>query len=380
MVEVNVPPWAEKLFSRIAVPRLPGSDAVRRVETAIIEQLMAFGYAVTEEAFTARTHRLDAASVAGAGLAWVALGHVPLLVSSIPAWIAVLTGLVALLTVGLLALAVVRRAFARWPAGLVAGAVNLSATLRAEDPRLWLVAHSDSKVQKVSLRGRVLAAVLLGVGTAGVLACLGARVFGSLPVSVVLPWVGCSVIGGVAIAGRPVRDGSPGAVDNASGVIAALTAAECLRHRTDVGVLITGAEEFGMEGARQWVRGATRRGSFVNFDGLDARGRFNVMIHRWRGEARDGGDAIDGPTLAASVAAELRRARHEVRTAPLPPGIFVDGAVLAGAGMHGLTLSCGDWSTLGVVHTDGDTPERTDVTYAVQAGLAVGSAADRLLG
>ena len=43
------------------------------------------------------------------------------------------------------------------------------------------------------------------------------------------------------------RDDSPGAVDNATGVIAALVAAAELVDRSDVGVLVTDAEELGMD-------------------------------------------------------------------------------------------------------------------------------------
>lgn len=380
MPDVTAPQWAVRLFPTIAVPRLAGTKAVGQVEAAIIEQLTAFGYFVTKESFTAHSHRLEAGSLAGAGIAWVAPALVPLFVLPIAGWIAFITGVAALSSIALLSLGVMHRALGRWRAGLVAEAFNVSAIRGAERPRLWLVAHSDSKVQRVSLRGRVAAALVLGVGTVGILVCLGARLLGTVQLSLVVPWVVLCVIGGVAISGRPVRDGSPGAVDNASGVIAALTAADHLRDRTDVGVLITGAEEFGMEGARQWVSGGDRRGAFVNFDGLDARGRFNVMVHR-SGKHRDGPhEGVGERYLAASVEDELDRLGFEVRTARLPLGIFVDGSVLAAAGMCGLTLSSGDWSTLGVVHTDRDTPERTDVTYAVQAGLAVGSTAGRLLG
>jgi hypothetical protein len=101
---VTAPPWAVRLFPSIAVPRLPGTKAVRQVEAAIIEQLTVFGYVVTQEEFTARSHRLEAGSVAGAGVAWVAPALVPLLVLPIPDWIAVLTGLAALSIVALLPL------------------------------------------------------------------------------------------------------------------------------------------------------------------------------------------------------------------------------------------------------------------------------------
>jgi len=60
--------------------------------------------------------------------------------------------------------------------------------------------------------------------------------------------------------------------------------------------------------------------------------------------------------------------------------VLVDGVVLARAGMPGVTVSRGDWSTLGVVHTAADAPERLDPAAAVQAGRAVAAALCRHLG
>lgn len=372
------PNWVDDAFRRIAVPRLPGSAAADDVEHAIARQLAAFGYTVERLPFAARGHRLYAVSVAGAGFGWVALGLGPLLALPFPWWSVMITGLTALAAVGLVAFGVARGYIG--PVGQVVRTVNLQGTRGEALPRVWLVAHSDSKAQRVSLGGRVLAVLALAAGVLGLVVLLGARSAGPLPIWAILPCVGLATAGGAALTGRPVRDGSPGAVDNATGVVAVLTAAEALKDRTDVGVLITGAEELGMEGARVWVRETPQTGMFVNVDSVDARGRFNVLVHRPRALSAPGRRGAGSARLAGEVVGALHRAGQPVRRGLLPPGVFVDGAVLAGAGMPGVTLSRGDWQTLRVIHTQRDRPDRTDPQPAVIAGRAVAVAVTRLLG
>jgi Zn-dependent M28 family amino/carboxypeptidase len=173
---------------------------------------------------------------------------------------------------------------------------------------------------------------------------------------------------------------SPGAVDNASGIIAVLVAAELAREGLDVGVLITGAEEYGMEGARAWTAATARRGAvFVNFDGLDDRGAFNLMRHEPAGDEASP-EAVSATAVFDTVAAALHDHGHPLRRSRLPLGIFVDGSVLARAGMVGVTVSRGDWHTLGVVHTPRDTADRTGTQSAVEAGRLVHQALGKLLG
>lgn len=367
--------WADGLFRRMAVPRLPGSDAVREVENLIVDRLAETGYHVERQPFRTSPARLRAVGVVGAGLGWCALALFPLLILPFPGYLVAATGAAAMMMVALVAIGVARRG----PAETEAVAANNIVATRSAHPTCWLVAHSDSKAQRLSLRGRVVAIAALGVGTVGMAVCLVLRVAGPMPVGMVAPWILLTLAGGAAMSLSWSAGDSPGAVDNASGIIAALVAAELARDRLDIGVLITGAEEYGMEGARAWTAGSTRLGNFVNFDGLDDRGAFNLMRHQPAGDGATAG-TVSTAALFAAVATAVSGDGHPLRRSRLPLGIFVDGSVLAAAGMAGVTLSRGNWGTLGVVHTARDTPDRVGVRTAVEAGRLVARALDELLG
>jgi len=192
----------------------------------------------------------------------------------------------------------------------------------------------------------------------------------------VAPAVLLTAIGGAALSRGVVSNYSPGAVDNATGVVAALVAAEHLRHRHDVAVLVTGAEEFAMAGARAWVTTNGASGSFVNFDGIDSVGKYRVMIHG----SRASGSVDRCREIAHAVAHALVSSGTEVVRRGLPPGVLVDGVALSRAGMPGVTVSRGSWQTLQVVHTRSDRSERVDVGAAVSAGVATAKAVETLLG
>lgn len=352
----------------MAVDRLPGSTAVAEVEHLVAGELAALGYAIARHEFTTSSARLAAASLTGAGLGWTALALAPLLVFPAPGWLVSIVGLATLALVAVLAAGI---AEGRLRARRVepVPAVNLVATRDA--PRAWLVAHLDAKAQGLSLGARVLAVLLAVAGAAGLVLLLVGRVGGTLPWGVVLPVAAAALAGGAVLSRSMPRPGSPGAVDNATGLIAVLVAARRLARRRDVGVLLTGAEEFGMEGARAWVRTSRAAGLFVNFDGVDARGAYRVMRH---------GGGVAGRPLADALADELRRTGSPVRVGPLPPGVLVDGTILARAGMAGVTVSRGDWRTLAIVHTPRDTADRVDVQAAVTAGAAAAAALEHVLG
>ncbi len=365
--------WAYDLFPRIAVPRLPGSRAVSKVEELVTERLRALGYEVRHQIFQTAPNSLRGAAVGSAGLGSCALVLFPLFVLPFPGWGVALTGAALLAMVGFLAAGVARRLV--WADKSVVTATNVFG-VGGSEPRFWLVAHSDSKGQRLSLRGRVMASVSLGLGAGGLVVLLALRVAGPLPIAAVAPWIVLMLVGGAAMAGSVLVGSSPGAVDNASGIIAVLVAAERLRDRSDIGVLITAAEEFGMEGARAWTQLDVASGSFVNFDGLDSIGVVNVMLHL----PRAGATREAATRLRVSISERLTEAGYTVRRSRLPLGVFVDGSVLAGGGLGGITVSRGNWTTLGVVHTARDTVERTDPKSAIDIGRIVAEAVPALFG
>jgi hypothetical protein len=351
---------------------MPGSPEISGVQAALTEQLGKFGYSVQRELFETSARPLVAVSIAAGAFGWLVLMLAPLLVLDLTGWVVALVGYAAL---ALVVATVVGIAKGYLPS-LVAPVEAVNVCGKRGDTSVWLVAHSDSKGQGVSLAGRVLALAALSVGLVVLLACLLVRPFAPLEWWAVIPMVVLVTTGGAALSRKALTNESSGAVDNATGMIAVLVAAEQLRNRSDVGVLITGAEEFAMAGAKAWVGAHPAEGMFINFDGVDARGRYRVMTHAVPSAVGGDRSAVIGNSLVKALAA----VGVEAQLANLPPGVLVDGVVLAKAGMAGVSLSRGDWETLKVVHTVRDVPQRVDVGAAVLAGLATARAVNGLLG
>jgi hypothetical protein len=216
---------------------------------------------------------------------------------------------------------------------------NLVATWGSERPKVWLVAHLDSKSQPVPALARVAGILLLAASAllalaAGVLqlAALPHRMAWWLAAALALlgaPWVVASVVG----------RRSNGAVDNASGVAAVLAAAVRVRPETMFGVLLPSAEELGLAGARAWARTA-RRGTAINCDGVDDAGDVTIMYS----------GAAPKPLIATLRA--LAPASCRVRRMPL--GLLTDSVALADRGWATVTVSRGSLDTLRRVHTPGD--------------------------
>ncbi|UCD24430.1 MAG: M20/M25/M40 family metallo-hydrolase [Gemmatimonadota bacterium] len=352
---------------------MAGTPSLSQVEAEIAGRLSQYEFAVRRQHFKASPRSLVAVASAGAASGWVVLILAPLLmVVDLPGWPVALTGFAALLLGLLLVLGIADGVIpTRHPE---VNAVNICAQ-RQDEPQLWLVAHCDSKSQGISLAGRVFALGALGTGLVLFVVALGARVFAPLPWWAIAPAVLLTVAGGSMLSRRALSNDSPGAVDNATGVLAVLVAVEHLQHRRDVGVLITGAEEFAMAGARAWVAARGAAGSFINIDGIDSRGRHRVTKHRPRASS-----AQRSREIADAVTDALTGAGVDATQLGLPPGVLEDGVALSRGGMAGVTLSRGDWQTLRVVHTKLDRPERIDVAAAVTTGAAVAQAVDVLLG
>jgi Peptidase family M28 len=210
-------------------------------------------------------------------------------------------------------------------------------------PSTWLVGHYDSKGQPISMAMRLLGGVALVLGAVG---------------SLLVPLMGAALalIGLLVVLQNRVNDNSPGAVDNATALVAIFMTLDQLSGRADVGVVFPDAEEFGLVGARALAvdhADLFPDAALINLDGLDDAGRATAFLHR--------------PGKTGSAVAEALQAR---RWRWLP--VVVDGIPLARVSRECVTILKGNWRTMRVVHRPSDTADRVrlDGAASVAAGLA----------
>jgi hypothetical protein len=270
------PHTALRYAREMARPRLVGSGEDRAVAGEIAARLRQFGYRVEQQPF--RFSAAHGAFVAAEVLACLALMIGSLLLRPASAWAA---AAMAAAAVGVVALTTpLNRAVQR-------GAVEIDAASdRARRRNAWrrlclglgrryasenviaslpaarapgaanvlLVAHYDSKSQRIPIVVRVacfsLAMAGIALYTAAVFAeALGAGLGAAAPALAAL-----TVAAGAPLLFLDVGNASPGAIDNASGAGTAIHVAECVARRPElaaavnVRVLITGAEELGVLG------------------------------------------------------------------------------------------------------------------------------------
>ena len=345
----------------LALPREAGTPAAAAARAAVAEHLAALGYRVEQQRFSFHPSSLLGFPVFGAGLGGLALLLLPLLAGArAPAWAAALLlagGLAALTAVG------IGIGLGWLPlGGEPREDANLVAT-RGDGPvRRWIVAHLDTKAQVQSMAGRLVAVWVIGLAVAALLALALARLGGAVPLPAAGAGAALAVVAG-ALAGRGrLRGTSPGARDNGSGVGGALAAAEASA-AASTGILITGAEEFGMVGARVFARERApllRGAVVVNLDTIDQEGELALVCH----DARGAGLArAEAPRLAAAgLAPRVRR---------LPLGILTDSLPFARAGVPAITIGRLTWRTLRTIHTPRDTANGLSLETADQVGRAL---------
>ncbi len=336
----------------------PAAVEARRLLALHLERL---GYQVRERRFSFPTAPLSAFPLAGAGLGWLTLVQIPLLtVGGGPAWLALFAWLVGLAALGL----VVAGVALGWTAlgGETREDANLVAIRPGATPTRWIVAHTDAIGFGQSLWGRWLttggfAATITAFTALGVVRFRG-------PLGVDL--VGLAAALAVATCGLSVRAGrrvpSVGARDGGTGLYAALAAAAAATDGS-VGLLLTGAQEFGLVGARIATRedrslfGGTQ---VVDLGILDDEGVVSVVLH--------GGGGVD---LAATIAARLDGRGLRVRRAAWGTGRFTEGRVLAAGAAGALSLLRGSRRTAARVHTRRDDAEGLTFRTAAAVGEAL---------
>ena len=245
---------------------------------------------------------------------------------------------------------------ARFPlgGGMAAEGINLIAVRPRVRVATWLTAHYDSKGQPLSMAGRLL---LVGAALAMIPALLLATQAGASP----WWWLALLVLPALFLALNVATGGSPGAVDNATGVLTVLAALDLLPPEAPVGAILLDAEELGLVGARALVlerANLLQDTAVINFDGIDDRGGVIAFAHRSGALTRVVADALG-----------VRQRRR------LP--VVVDGLALAPAVRECLTIMKGDWGTARVVHTLRDTADRLTLTGVAAVARAVAAALAR---
>ena len=234
----------------------------------------------------------------------------------------------------------------RWISALPfqrAAAVNLEAT--RGNPTVWLVAHLDSKSQTVPMLVRIASSVALGAVMVASTIVLLLSLRDSFDLTGAWPALRIAAI----LAALPsifcwVRNGSPGAVDNASGVAAVLIAAASAPSARDLGVLITSGEELGLAGARVWAARAKPGIVVLNCDTVDDSGGWRLMYNG----TRPNQIAAAAEKVSSLIGSKLSPGRFI-------PGLLADSMAFSDRGFPAVTLSRGTLSTLARVHTRRDT-------------------------
>ena len=240
---------------------------------------------------------------------------------------------------------------------------NLVAVRGTHEPKVWLVAHLDSKSQPVpsALRVGGVAVLVLGLvlAVAGLLMTLA-----GVPARML--WLGAlvtAVVGALPVLASVVGSDSDGALDNASGVAAVLAAAALVGRDVPCGVLLTSAEELGLAGARAWAR-AHAAGVALNCDGVDDEGELLIMYN-----GRIPTDVVSAVRTASAGQGRARR---------MPLGLLTDSTALADAGWRTVTVSHGSLKSLRRVHTKSDSLANLRGTSVDDVSVILARAAEAL--
>jgi hypothetical protein len=346
---------AATVLREIAKPRLTGSAGAAETGAIIRAHFEALGYHVQERLFTFNPWigRLGLTVFGVIYLIGTFAAAIFLYNNNAIAAI-VLLAVVLLLAAGLLFFA--GRAMDRFPFAQQQGS-NFFITREGKRPRYIVMAHRDSKSQPVPLSFRGPAIALALLVWILLLAAAAFHAAQPLPGKLIIGLGVAAFIAGVILIFCWVENRSPGALDNASGVTAAIGIAERERDEGDVAFLITDAEELGLAGARAAARSLPPVFGVINMDGLDDEGTFYIM-ERF-GVIRKKGLA---PHIAAALLQEAEAMNEPADRRDIPFGIPVDHIPIVNAGTPALTIMRGSLRSLRRVHRPNDDLEHLNGT------------------
>lgn len=252
---------------------------------------------------------------------------------------------------------------------------NLIATRGDGEPKVWLIAHTDTKSQTIRMLIRVASVattwVLFVIAVGSMVAQMsGFSAAMGYPEELIAAGSGiASVLCAIAI--LPVAlcfigNESPGALDNASGVAAVLLALDQIPRERSVGVVFTSAEELALAGAMAFVGSRASRGIAINCDTIDDQGGFICMTDN------------KGSRAAQALARGAGTLGEKVRIRGMISGILTDSIPLSRAGWDAVTLSRGNLGTLSRVHTSGDAPGRIGGAGIAMAARIIAATVEEL--
>jgi hypothetical protein len=227
------------------------------------------------------------------------------------------------------------------------------------------VAHVDTKAQAQSMAGRLISIWVVVIAVVVLILLAGWRLIGGTPLPLPLAAGGTCValIATIFAAGSRLRGSSPGARDNGTGLLAVLAAAE-ERPDPTLGIILTGAEEFGLLGARHMVRAEpdlVRGGEVINLDTLADRGSFYIVTHN-----------SSAVPLANRLQRRLEALGLSITQRRLPMGILVDSLAVARIASGAVTIARLDWAVLRLMHTPRDASQGLDPGFAEAVGRLIG--------
>lgn len=215
-------------------------------------------------------------------------------------------------------------------------------------PRWVFCAHLDSKSQLVPLLLRASAA---GTAIGAWLGLLAIALLGGPPArsATLLDLLSViAIMAGAALLLCGAGNGSPGALDNASGVATLLGLAERESEAPDLALLVTDGEEIGLAGSRGIARSLPPVEGIINIDGIDDGGPFHVL-ERFGRRRRGRAPHLAMPLLKAADALGWEAHRRDV-----PLGLLLDHISFVRAGIPALTLMRGTFRSMMRVHRPAD--------------------------
>lgn len=250
-------------------------------------------------------------------------------------------------------------------------------------PTVWLCAHIDSKSQTIPMILRVASTIFFTVFSVAVGILIVAIVFFQElapalgAIAMICAWL--AVVTALPVIFCFIANKSNGALDNASGVVTVLLAAEQIDPSRNVGIVITSAEELGLAGARYFAARESTGEVAINCDTVDDDGFYYCMASGARtGRLNDAVGRAAARSDPSTGGATGRVSPGSLRLRPMIPGILADNVAFTAAGWESFTLSRGNIGTLGYVHTARDRSDRLKGTGIAQASGLIAAIVEEL--